>query len=309
MLAIKVDLCHISRWRTGRMNILITGSTGFIGSTLIHTLTGKGHKIIRLRRMQGPEPGWSYPDDLDVQRIDAVVHLAGEPVANDRWSDAIKSRIIDSRVLMTRLLSERLADLNPRPKVMISASAIGYYGSRVDEVLTEDSDPGDGFLSELAVKWEKACDPARDAGIRVVNTRIGVVLGKSGGMLKRLLPLFRFGLGGILGNGSQYMSWISIDDIKGSITFLLENDDITGPVNLVGPNPVTNREFTRTLANVLSRPAFFHVPSFFIRAVLGQMADEIILASARVVPDRLTVRGYMFLHPDLERCMRAVLNR
>jgi uncharacterized protein (TIGR01777 family) len=292
------------------MKILITGSTGLIGSKLIPLLSGKGHTVTRLTRTRsGTSLNTAYWDpesgEVEAGKLeghDAVIHLAGENIAG-RWSRKKKSRIEDSRVKGTMLLSRTLAGLNSKPGVVVAASGIGYYGDRGDQVLTEDSGPGEGFLARLSLKWEDALGPARDAGIRVVNMRLGVVLTPDGGALGKMLPPFRLGLGGRMGSGEQYWSWISIDDVLSAIYHSVVSEDLRGPVNFTAPKPVTNREFTEALADALGRPAFLHVPEFALRALLGEMADEMLLSSTRVVPTRLLGSGFTFRYADLKSAL------
>jgi uncharacterized protein (TIGR01777 family) len=243
-----------------------------------------------------------------LQGVDAVVHLAGESIAQ-RWTPESKARILQSRTSGTRLLSESFARLTPPPRVFICASAIGYYGNRGDEVLTEQSPPGSGFLAEVCREWEAACEPAVRGGIRVVNLRTGMVLSAAGGVLPRMLFPFRVGLGGKIGSGRQYMSWIALDDLVGVIIHALTCDRLAGPVNAVAPNPVTNLEFTRTSGRVLRRPTFLAVPAWAARLAFGEMADALLLASARVTPARLAASGFVFRYAELESALRHVLKR
>ena len=298
------------------MRILVTGSHGLIGSALIPLLASRGHHIVRVVR---GDPG-STPDQipwdpeagtLDGARLDgadAVIHLAGENIAAGRWTAARKGRIRRSRVDSTRLLAETLGRLRRRPTVLITASAVGYYGDRGDEILVEDSAPGGGFLATLCRDWEAAADPARASGIRVVHLRTGMVLSRTGGPLAPLLPIFRAGLGGVLGNGRQFMSWIGLDDEVEAIHHALTHDAVAGPVNLVSPHPVTNREFTATLGRVLRRPTLLAVPAAALRLALGELAGE-ILSSARAYPARLLATGYAFHCPDLEGALRHLQGR
>ena len=260
-------------------------------------LSRNGHTIRRLVRGARAEGAarWN-PDDgsLDESPLagaDAVVHLAGETIATGRWTAARKARIRDSRVRGTGLLTRALVKLHRKPRVLVSASAVGIYGTRGDEVVDERSAPGQGFLAEVCSQWEAATRPATDAGIRVVNVRVGVVLSGTGGALAKMLPPFRLGLGGVMGSGRQYMSWIAIDDVVGAIEHLLLADTVVGPVNLVAPDPVSNREFTKTLGRVLRRPTILRLPAFAIRLGLGEVADELLLASTRAQPARLTASG------------------
>ena len=300
------------------MNVLITGASGLVGSELIPFLRTGGHEVSALTRgaaASGDGPIWN-PDDAyrivdpsALEGFDGVVHLAGESIASGRWTEARKERIRASRAVGTRALCEALAGLERKPSVLVSASAIGFYGDRGDEVLERDSAPGEGFLAEVCREWEEATEPARAAGIRVVNLRIGVVLSPKGGALQKMLTPFRMGVGGVVGSGDQYMSWISIDDLVGAIHHALMEDGVAGPVNAVAPNPVTNREFTRTLGKVLSRPTIFPLPGFAAKLAMGEMAEELLLSSARVQPSGLQASGFEFAHPRLEQALRHVLGR
>jgi uncharacterized protein (TIGR01777 family) len=296
------------------MNILVTGASGLIGTALGPSLTSRGHEVTRLVRGQSPSEGKSARWDpmagsIDASAlagVDAVVHLAGENIA-ERWTAAKKARIRDSRVKGTQLLCETLTRLPSPPKVLVSASAIGYYGDRGEETLTDDSPPGRGFLPEVCRAWEAAAEPARQQGIRVVHLRLGVVLSAAGGALAKMLPLFRLGLGGVLGSGRQYMSWIALDDVVGAIQHAIVTDALQGPTNAVAPNAVTNQEFTKTLGKVLGRPTAIPLPAFGARLMFGEMADELLLASARVQPTKLLASGYQFRYPELEDALRHVL--
>ena len=273
------------------MKILISGSHGLVGRALIRSLETEGHEIFRLVRYaprSDAEVEWS-PDRYSIalamiEGFDAVVNLAGESIAEGRWTEEKKRRIRESRVRGTKLLSDTLASLSNPPRILICASAIGYYGNRGDEILTETSAPGDDFLAEVCVEWEKATALATEKGIRVVNTRFGVILDKNGGALAKMLPPFRMGVGGRVGSGKQWMSWIALDDVVGGIKFALANDSLKGPVNFVAPNPVTNAEFTKTLGKALSRPTLFPIPAFGVRLAFGEMADALLLSSQRVQP-------------------------
>lgn len=294
------------------MKILVTGSTGLVGGTLIPFLTTGDHKVVRLVRDPSEQGIRWDPDKGEIESaklegFDAVVHLAGENISGGRWTAARKQRIRDSRVKGTRLLAEALAGLAKKPKVLVCASAIGFYGDRGDRVLDEAASAGEGFLSDVCVEWEKAAEPAAEAGIRVVHLRFGVVLAAGGGALAKMLLPFKLGFGGVLGSGDQYMSWLTVDDAVGMIHFAIENEALVGPVNGVAPNPVTNREFTNTLGKVLSRPTLFAVPAFGARLALGEMADELLLSSTRVVPARLLRSGYSFRFADLEDALRHIL--
>ncbi len=298
------------------MRILLTGSSGLIGHALLTFLTADGHKVVCLTRSQAPARGRHIMWDLDAGTIqaddledfDAVVHLAGETIVG-RWTAEKKARILQSRAKGTRLLSESLAHLRSRPMVLVSASAIGYYGNRGDQVLDEESSAGSLFLSEVAKAWEAATEPASRNGIRVVNLRIGFVLSKAGGGLATMLLPFQWGFGGRVGSGRQYLSWIAIDDVVGAISHAILSDALRGPVNAVAPHPVTNREFTKTLGRVLWRPTIFPLPVFAAHMVMGEMADNLLLASARVQPSRLLASGYEFRFPELKGALRHVLGK
>jgi uncharacterized protein (TIGR01777 family) len=242
-----------------------------------------------------------------LEGFDAVVHLAGESIAEGRWTEAKRGRIRDSRVQGTRVLADTLARLIHPPKVFLCASAVGFYGSRGDEELDEESPAGSGFLSDVCREWESACRPAVEAGIRVVNLRLGMVLSTRGGALAKMLPIFRLGLGGRLASGRQYVSWITLDDVVEAIQFVMATDSLEGPVNAVAPGAVTNREFTRVLGRVLRRPAILPAPAFALRCVLGQMAQELLLASTRALPRRLLEAGFAFRDPDLEGALGRVV--
>jgi uncharacterized protein (TIGR01777 family) len=299
------------------MNILISGSTGMIGTALIDALKEQNHRVTRLVRSPLPsgEPTvqWNPASGTlnagEIEGFDAVVHLAGESIAARRWTAAQKTRIRDSRVQGTTLLSETLAKLAKPPKVLVCASAIGYYGNRGDEILREDSAIGSGFLAKVCQEWENAADPAKKKGIRVVHLRNGLVLSPKGGALAKMLLPFKLGVGGIIGDGRQYWSWVALDDVVGAFYHALTNEHLHGAVNLVAPRAVTNREFTKTLGKVLSRPTMFPLPAFAARLALGEMADDLLLSSARVEPARLLASGYKFKHPELEGALRELLGR
>jgi uncharacterized protein (TIGR01777 family) len=255
------------------------------------------------------DPAAGRIDAARLEGFDAVVHLAGEPIAEGRWNEAKKRRILESRVAGTRLLCETLARLSSPPRVLVCASAIGWYGDRGDETLTEDSAPGGGFLADVCRQWEAAADPARAKSIRVVHLRSGVVLTPAGGALNKMLTPFRMGVGGVVGSGSQWMSWIGLDDEIGAILHALVTESLSGPVNAVAPRPVTNREFTKTLGGVLGRPTVMPMPAFAARLVFGEVADALLLSSQRVQPARLEATGYRFRHPDLAGALAHLLGR
>ncbi|MCA8957119.1 MAG: TIGR01777 family oxidoreductase [Planctomycetes bacterium] len=287
------------------MRIAISGSSGMVGSALMRTLLESGHDSVPLRRSAQPDGSPS----LDLAPIrtgcDAVVHLAGENIAAGRWTAARKRRIADSRIVLTRRLATDLAALATPPAALVCASAVGFYGDRGSAALDEQQPAGTGFLADVCEGWEAAADPARQAGIRVVHLRIGVVLSSTGGLLGRLRSLFRFGLGGRLGSGEQWMSWIHLTDLVRVVEFALERGDLVGALNAVSPNPVTNREFTRALGQWVHRPTLLHAPAFALRALLGEMADELMLASTRVVPARLSESGFRFALPELRAALDA----
>lgn len=298
------------------MKILVSGASGLIGSAMVPEFQDAGHVAYRLVRHATAHPmeiTWdpakapSQPFIEQISGFDAIIHLAGETIMG-RWTPEKKARIRDTRTVTTRNLCSALAGAASKPKVLLSASAIGIYGDRGDEVLTEDSALGSGFLAqEVALPWEQATHPARDAGIRVVNLRIGVVLTPKGGALKEMLLPFRMGVGGRTGSGRQWMSWIALDDVVGSILYLLENESVSGPVNLTAPHPVTNFEFTKTLANALHRPAIFPQPAFVMRAIFGEMGETLLLGSVRVLPRKLEQSGYSFKYVEVEQALRAMV--
>jgi uncharacterized protein len=296
------------------MDVAVTGSHGLIGSALIPTLQADGHRVLRLVRddPRGPDDvRWDPPsgaiDSEKLDGVDAVVHLAGAGIGDKKWTPARKQLVLDSRTQGTSLLARALAGLTRKPNVLVSASAIGYYGDRGDEVLTEDSESGDDFGARVCREWEAAAAPAADAGIRVVRIRTGLVQAGSGGMLHRLLLPFKLGAGGRLGSGKQYMSWIAIDDEVNAIRHVLENDSVDGPVNLTAPNPVTNAEYTETLGRVLHRPTVIPTPLFGLKAVYGAELVDTLLGSQRVSSDKLRATGFEFSYPDLEGALRAVI--
>jgi len=298
------------------MDVIVTGSHGLIGTALVRSLEGEGHRVRRLVRgtPRGADevrwdPAAGTIDADGLAGADAVVHLAGPGIADKRWTDARKRELRDARVDGTRLLAEALAGLSSPPAVLVSGSAIGYYGDRADELLPETAGPGDDFLADLCVDWEAAAAPAVEAGIRVPIIRTGIVLTTEGGALDKFLPLFKLGLGGRLGSGKQWWSWITLDDEVAAIRHLLEAD-IDGPVNLTAPGPVTNQELTETLGEVLNRPTMVPVPRFGPKILLGGEATETFLyASQRCVPEALTASGFEFAHADVETGLRAVLGK
>ena len=299
------------------LRVAITGASGLIGRGLGAFLTSGGHTVLRLvRRQPGKgEIGWDpiagRIDAAGLEGCDAVVHLAGENVASGRWTQARRRRIRESRCRGTALLADAIAGLERKPRVLLSATAIGIYGSRGDEVLTEESAaaPSGRFLADICRDWEAATEPARRAGVRVGLPRLGLVLSPAGGALRKILPVFRAGAGGPVGSGRQWMSWISLEDVIGALHHALFTDGLQGPFSVVGPAPVTNAEFTSTLGRVLGRPTVLHAPAIGLRLIFGEMADETILASLRVLPDRLVASGYAFHHSTLESALRFELGR
>lgn len=300
--------------KTTVMKILISGASGLIGSALKTALNARGDHVVSLTRRNARnddeitwDPSSNTLDPSRLTNIDGVIHLAGENIASRRWTATQKARIRDSRVQGTTLLAQTLASISPPPKVFISASAIGYYGNRQDEILTEDSQPGEGFLPDVSIAWENTAKPATEAGIRTVHPRIGIVLSPTGGALGKMLFPFKLGLGGIIGSGNQYMSWITLDDLISLLLFAIDRESISGAINAVSPTPVTNREFTKTLGRVLSRPTIFPLPAFAAKLALGEMADALLLASTRVIPSHLENANFSFAHPDLEPALRHLL--
>jgi uncharacterized protein (TIGR01777 family) len=300
-----------------RLRVVVTGATGLVGTALVSALVAAGHRVDRVSR-RSPRPGttdiqWDPSrGELDARLLEganAVVHLAGESVAAGRWTARAKDRIRRSRVESTRLLAETLARLARRPQVLVAASGVGYYGNRGEEPLTEDSPPGTGFLADLAGAWEAAADPARAAGIRVVHLRLGVVLAGHGGALPRMVVPFRLGLGGVVGDGRQYWSWIALADVVRVIEIVIGLERLAGPVNVVAPTPVTNREFTRALGRVLGRPTLVPLPAVAVRTLFGEMGQALLLDSARALPRRLERAGFKFQHRDVEGALRAALGR
>jgi uncharacterized protein (TIGR01777 family) len=294
--------------------ILVSGVSGPVGAALLPSLREGSYKVIRLVRgtASGDEQiSWDPAKPLPAESVsgfEAVIHLAGESIVG-RWTAAKKARIRDSRVLGTRNLAEALSATSERPRVLITASAVGYYGNRGDELLREDSSPGQDFLAEVCREWEAATKMAARNGIRTVNLRFGLILSSAGGALKQMLVPFRMGVGGRIGDGRQWWSWIDVSDVVGAIHYVMKTDQLQGPVNVVAPKPVTNAEFTSTLAEVLHRPAIFPMPAFAARLAFGEMADELLLASQRVDPTKLNSSGYRFQHSELKPALEDILKR
>jgi uncharacterized protein (TIGR01777 family) len=317
------DLARHQRFATQpRLTIAVTGSRGAIGSDLVPFLTTGGHRVVRLLTGNAARPyddgtkwlAWNPDAPLDpstLDGVDAVIHLAGDNVAEGRWSATKKHRILVSRTAPTRRIAEAIAAVQGerRPKVFVCASAVGFYGDRGDEDLTEESPSGKGFFPEVVRAWEGACAPARDAGVRTVNLRIGVALSMRGGALaKQLLP-FKMGAGAVLGSGRQFLPWITTNDLVGAINHALFTGELSGPVNAVAPNPVTNRGFAKALGRVLRRPAFMWLPRFALRVMFGEVTDEALLASMKVRPAKLAASGFSFNHSELESALRFLLGR
>lgn len=307
------DLEEHAPCRDGAATVAVTGASGLVGSNLVPFLTTGGHRVRRLVRgapSGADEVAWDpeRPAPLPaLDGIDAVVHLAGENIAGRRWTDEQKQRIRESRARGTRVLAESLAALPAPPRVFVQASAIGFYGDRGDEPLDESSPPGDGFLADVCREWEAAAEPLARRGTRVVHLRFGVILTPAGGALAQMLPPFKIGLGGPLGPGTQYLSWIGIDDVVGAIHHAVVTDALAGPVNATAPEPVRNRDFARALGRALGRPALVPVPAAALRLALGEVADALLLASARVLPERLRASGYRFRTPGVDAALAHVL--
>jgi uncharacterized protein (TIGR01777 family) len=297
------------------MDVVVTGSSGLVGRALVPALSAAGHRPIRLVRREPAQgrdeirwqPSEGRIDAASLEGAGAVVHLAGAGIGDKRWNDDYKRLLLSSRVEGTTLLATTLASLHRPPQCLLSGSAIGYYGDRGDEALTEDSEPGTGFLTEVCLAWEAAARPAAEAGIRTVALRTGIVLSARGGALAKMLPLFKLGLGGRIGSGRQYQSWIAIEDEVGAIVHLLTSS-IAGPVNLTAPNPVTNSTFTRALGAVLGRPTLIPIPAFGPKLLLGsEMAQNLLLDGQRVLPEMLKADGYSFAHTEIESGLRAAV--
>ena len=296
------------------MRILISGSHGLVGTALMKSLEQDKHEVFRLVRHYPnylSEIEWN-PERYSIalarlEGFDAVVHLAGESIAEGPWTEKKKKKIRESRVKGTKLLGDALANLSDRPKTFLCASAIGYYGNRGDEVLTEASAPGSDFLAKVCVEWEETSSLAKEKGIRTVDCRFGIILDPNGGALKKMLPPFRMGIGGKIGDGKQWMSWIALDDVVGALKFALEKDSLSGPVNFVAPNPVRNTDFTKALGKALSRPTLFPIPAFGLRFLFGEMADALLLSSQRVEPTLLLRASYPFLYPELSDALSHLL--
>lgn len=296
------------------MRILISGSSGLIGTHVDKYLSSKGFAVSSLVRSKSDDknsifwtPSKEYIENIeDIENFDVMINLSGENIVG-RWTDEKKRLIRESRVNTTNYLVDLFGKLKNPPALFISASAIGYYGNRGDTKLTEQSDPGNGFLEDISSDWEDAANAASKHGIRVVNLRIGVVLSKDGGALAKMLPVFRLGLGGIVGSGQQYWSWVSIEDMSRIMEFIINNNEISGPVNAVSPNPVTCREFTKTLSRVINRPAVIPVPSFIVKLAFGEMGEHAVLASTRVIPKKLLDSGYSFYNPNLESALKSTI--
>lgn len=310
---------HLLHAAHGPMTVAITGATGLLARSLIPFLTTGGHQVRRIVRGRpgADEIGWDPAagrlDATALEGVDAVIHLAGEPIAGARWTTEQKRRILDSRIQGTTLLTETLARLTRPPRVLVSASAVGIYGNRGDEEVTEETHLHAGadslFVEKVGHAWEAATAPAERAGIRVARARIGIVLTPAGGALEQMLPPFRMGAGGRMGSGRQYLSWISIDDVVGALHHLLVTESVHGPVNITAPEPATNADFSDMLGTVLGRPTLLPVPAAALRLLVGEMADELLLTGVRALPARLQQSGYPFRHPTLERALRHVLGR
>lgn len=297
--------------------VAISGATGLVGTELSSLFREEGKSVLAISRREGaayddtirwdPSSGLTNPARLE--SVDAIVHLAGENIAGGRWNETLKRKIRNSRVEGTRNLVKSIAAVEKRPKVLVSASAIGFYGDRGAAELTESSESGTGFLSEVCQEWEAEADAAKALGLRVVKIRIGVVLSPKGGALAKMLLPFKMGLGGVVGSGNQYWSWIGLEDLTRAIAWCVNNDSVEGPVNAVSPTPMTNKDFTKGVGKALSRPTIFPLPGFMAKIVLGEMAESLLLSSTRVMPDALTKSGFEFSHPELVGCLKHELGR
>jgi uncharacterized protein (TIGR01777 family) len=296
------------------MDVVVTGASGLIGTALKAALEQAGHRMVPMVRSQAAgdalhwDPDRGEIDSGGLEGVGAVVHLAGEGLGNKRWNEEHKARVKDSRTRGTALLAQTLAKLEKAPKVLVSGSAVGYYGDRGDEVLTESSRPGSDFLADVCTAWEGATAPAKEAGIRVAHIRTGIVLSGRGGVLPKMLLPFKFGVGGKLGSGRQWVSWIALEDEVGAIVHLLGDDSLSGPFNLTAPNPVTNADLTKAIGAALHRPALIPAPAFALKAALGpEMANELLLVSQRALPTRLLDSGFTFRRPELAEALRVAL--
>lgn len=298
------------------MKILISGASGLIGSALCEHLSSLGYQVGKLRRVAGPlDPEHGPCWNIDKSKVefagfadcDVIIHLAGESIATGRWTSSKRQRIMDSRVDSTHVLAMAIASRRVRPSMFVCASAIGFYGDRGDELLDESSPPGDAFVSKVVLKWEDSCTAMLQTCARIVNLRTGIVLSNKGGALGRMLLPFKFGLGGIIGNGKQYVSWITMEDFVRGVHFIIEQHAATGPINMVSPNPVTNFEFTKALGKALRRPTVIPMPELIAKAAFGQMAEELLLSSTKVNPTKLQLLGFEYAHPHIDEAMVSVL--
>lgn len=298
------------------MKVLIAGSSGLLGTAISSALTDAGIKVFKLKREETTEnaldilwnPEKGSLDPLNIEGFDVIINLAGENILG-RWTEEKKKRLLDSRISSTNLLVNTISKLNFPPELFINASAIGYYGDRGDELLTESSSAGQGFLPEVCKQWEQAAEGVRSSNVRLAILRIGLVLSPKGGALKNMLPAFKLGLGGKIGSGKQYMSWIAIDDIVGAVLHIIQNKNCQGVFNLTSPEPATNAEFTKSLGSVLQRPTFFTVPAFAIRFLLGELGQDLLLSSTRVKPERLLESEYQFLYPHLRDALKHLTSK